>query len=178
MKDPQTVEAWQFRLTTVDFRERQQAERIAETIAMAEGRLPFPVKKSTEEAAELMKALMGFGTVVSNVNLPNRGQMPQLPLGTIVETNCVFSNDQLCPVTAKPLPSGAATLVNWNVSNIDTCHEGIKQRDLGKIFQAFVQQPLCTGLDLETAKELFARMCRNTRAYLDPYYDLDAYFAK
>lgn len=178
LKDPQTVEDWQFRLTTVDFRERQQAERIAETIAMAEGRLPFPVKKSTEEAAELMKALMGFGTVVSNVNLPNRGQMPQLPMGTIVETNCVFSNDQLCPVTAKPLLSGAATLVNWNASNIDTCYEGIKQRDLGKIFQSFVQQPLCTSLDLETAKELFAQMCRNTRAYLDPYYDLDAYFAK
>ena len=99
-------------------------------------------------------------------------------MGTIVETNCVFSNDQLCPVTATPLLSGAATLVNWNASNIDTCYEGIKQRDLGKIFQSFVQQPLCTSLDLETAKELFTRMCRNTRAYLDPYYDLDAYFAK
>ena len=178
LKDPATVEDWQFRLTTVDFREQQQAERVAETIAMAEGRIPFPVKKSTEEAAELMKALMGFSTVVSNVNLPNRGQMSQLPLDTIVETNCVFSNDQLCPVTAKPLPSGAATLVNWNASNIDTCYEGIKQRDLDKIFQSFVQQPLCTGLGLVEAKELFVQMCRNTRAYLDPHYDLDAYFAK
>lgn len=176
LKDPATVKDWQFGLTTVDFREKQQAERIEESIAMAAGILPFPVKKSTEEAVELMKALMGFGTVVSNVNLPNRGQMSQLPLGTIVETNCVFSNDQLCPVTAKPLPSGAAALVNWNAANIDTCYEGIKERDLSKIFQSFIQQPLCTGLGIEEAKTLFCQMCCNTRAYLDPYYDLDSYF--
>lgn len=170
LKDPQTVEDWQFRLTTVDFREQQQAERIAETIAMADGRIPFPVKKSTEEAAELMKALMGFGTVVSNVNLPNKGQMQQLPLGSIVETNCVFSNDQLRPVTAKALPSGAAALVSWNCANIDTCYEGIRERDLEKIFQSFLHQPLCTGLSISDARALFTQMCRNTSEYLIPYY--------
>ena len=47
-------------------------------------------KKSDEEAVELLKALLGFGTVVSNVNIPNMGQMPQMPLGSIVETNCIF----------------------------------------------------------------------------------------
>ena len=173
LKDPRTVKDWQFGLTTVDFREKQQAERIAETIEMAEGRIPFPVKKSSEEAADLMKALMGFETVVSNVNLPNRGQMQQLPLGTIVETNCVFSNDQLRPVTAKPLPAGAATLVSWNASNIDLCYEGIRERNMDKIFQSFLHQPLCTGLSLSEAQTLFRQMCRNTRTYLDPYFHID-----
>jgi alpha-galactosidase len=32
LKDPKTVEQWQFGLTTVDFREEQQAQRVAETI--------------------------------------------------------------------------------------------------------------------------------------------------
>ena len=172
LKDPRTVTDWQFGLTTVDFREKQQAERIAETIEMAEGRIPFPVKKSSEEAAELMKALMGFETVVSNVNLPNRGQMPQLPLGTIVETNCVFSNDQLRPVTARPLPAGAATLVSWNAANIDLCYEGIRERNMDKIFQSFLHQPLCTGLTLADAQTLFRQMCQNTRTCLDPYFHI------
>ncbi len=172
LKDPKTVEDWQFRLTTVDFREAQQEARVQETIAMADGRIPFPVKHSTEEAAELMKALMGFGTVVSNVNLPNRGQMQQLPLGSIVETNCVFSNDQLKPVLSNLLPSGAAGLVAWNCSNIDTCYEGIRQRDLNKIFQSFVSQPLCARLTLEESAALFRQMCSNTREYLEPFYPL------
>ncbi len=176
LKEPQTVKDWQFGLTTVDFRENQQAERIAETIEMAEGRKPFVVERSTEEAADLMKALMGFGTIVSNVNLPNMGQMSQLPLGSIVETNCVFSNDQVRPVVSHPLPTAAANLVERNCLNIDATYEGIKERDLGKLFQVFLNQPLCGTLTPEDAKDLFKEMCLNTREYLDPYFDLDGYF--
>ena len=176
LRDPETVRDWQFGLTTVDFREQQQAERIAETIELAEGRKAFAVERSSEEAADLMKALMGFGTVVSNVNLPNRGQMQQLPLGSIVETNCVFSSDQLCPVTAKPLPAGAAALVSQNCANIDTCYAGIRDRDLNVIFQAFLHQPLCSRLSPAEALELFREMCYNTQAYLDPHFNLDGFF--
>ena len=177
LKDPQTVKDWQFNLTTVDFREEQQAQRVAETIEMAEGRKPFPVVRSGEEAVEMMKALMGFGTVVSNVNMPNLGQMPQMPLGSIVETNCVFSNDQVKPVVSRPLPTAVANLVHRNCLNIDTTYEGIKHRDLGKIYAAFADQPLCGHLSMEESFELFRQMCYNTREYLDPYYDLDAYFS-
>ena len=172
LKDPQTVRDWKHGLTTVDFREAQQAQRVAETIEMAEGRLPFPLKPSGEEAVELMKAILGFGTVVSNVNLPNRGQMPQLPLGTIVETNCVFSNDQVCPVVSKPLPEAVANLVSRGARNIDTTYQGIQNRDLDAIFAAFVNEPLCAGLTLADARTLFTEMCENTREYLDPWYDL------
>ena len=140
------------------------------------GSKPFPLEGSSEEAVDLMKALMGMKTVVSNVNLPNRGQMPQMPLGSIVETNCVFSNDQVNPVTAKPLPSAAANLVHRCCLNVDTTYEGIKERDLSKLFAAFANQPLCSSLTMEQCEELFRQMCYNTREYLDPYFDLDAYF--
>lgn len=173
LRDPQTVKEWQFGLTTVDFREKEQAERVAESIEMAEGRKEFAVVKSTEEAVDLMKALMGFQTVVSNVNMPNLGQMPQMPLGSIVETNCVFSNDQVKPVMAKPLPIAAANLVYRNCVNIDTTYEGIKERDLGKIYAAFANQPLCGTLTMEQSEALFREMCQNTRAYLEAYFDLE-----
>ena len=172
LKDPVTVKDWQFNLTTVDFREKQREELIAETIKMANGEKEFVIGKSAEEAVELMKAILGFKTIVSNVNLPNRGQMSQLPLGSIVETNCVFSNDQVKPVVSNPLPEGAVELVRRNCANIDATYEGIKERNLQKIFEAFINQPLCDGLDRADAKALFTEMCLNTRAYLDEYYDL------
>lgn len=176
LKDPETVKEWKFNLTTVDYREADQAKKIADTIEMAEGRKEFEVKKSDEEAVELMKALLGEKTVVSNVNMPNRGQMPQMPLGSIVETNCVFSNDMVSPVVSKPLPTGASNLVYRCCVNIDNTYEGIKERDLDKIYQAFVNQPLCNCLTMHESKELFKEMCLNTREYLDPYFDLDGYF--
>ena len=177
LKDPQTVKDWAFNLTTVDYREKEQTQKIADTIEMAEGRKEFPVEQSDEEAVQLLKALLGFGTVVSNVNMPNRGQMPQMPIGSIVETNCVFSNDCVSPVVSRPLPTGAQNLVYRCCVNIDNTYEGIKERNLDKIFQAFINQPLCNCLTMEQAKDLFQEMCRNTRAYLDPYFDLDGYFA-
>jgi len=176
LKDPETVKEWQFNLTTVDFREKDQEQKIADTIEMAEGRKEFPVKKSGEEAVAMLKALLGFGTVVTNVNMPNLGQMPQMPLYSIVETNCVFSNDMVSPVMSKPLPTGVKNLVYRCCINIDTTYEGIKERNLEKIFQAFVNQPLCNCLTMEQAKELFREMCFATRKYLDPYFNLESYF--
>lgn len=176
LRDPKTVEDWKFGLTTVDFREAQRAQLIEETIAYANGTKPFPLNGSTEEAVDLMKALLGFKTIVSNVNLPNRGQMQQLPLGSIVETNCVFSNGQVKPVVSNPLPTAAANLVYQNCVNIDTVYEGIKARDLSVIFSAFVNQPLCSSLTMEQCAAFFREMCENTRDYLEPHFDLEHFF--
>lgn len=176
LKDPQTVKDWAFNLTTVDFRERQQAERVAETIEMAEGRKPFPVVKSAEEAVDLIKAIMGFGRIVSNVNLPNSGQMPQMPRGAVVETNCVFADNSVKPVVSDELPPAVLALVMRNYLNIQTCCEGIRRRDLDEVFASFVNQPLCSRLTVAEARSLFKEMCFNTRQYLDDYFDLEKYF--
>lgn len=176
LKDPETVKTWQFGLTTVDYREEMQAKLVAETIEMAEGKKPFPVVKSAEIAVDLMRALMGFGTIVSNVNLPNQGQMPQMPLGSVVETNCVFSNDQVKPIVSKPLPTAVANLVYRCCVNIDTTYEGIKERDLQKLYAAFANQPLCGGLTMDQSMALFQEMCYNTREYLDEFFPLDRFF--
>lgn len=178
LADKETVDKWKFALTTVDFRIKQMNERIEESIALAEGKQPVEVKKSNEEAVELMKALLGFETRVSNVNMPNRGQMPDMPLGAIVETNAVFSNNQVNPVTAAPLPTAAKNLVLRGLYNIEDCYEGIKNRDFTQIFTSFVNQPLCATLSKEDAVELFKEMVLNTRAYLDAYYDVDGELKK
>ena len=172
LKNPATVKAWAFNLTSVDWRENDQKARIAETVEMSEGKKPFPVVKSDEIAVDLMKAIMGFSTIISNVNMPNRGQAPQLPLGSIVETNCVFSNGQVKPVLSNPLPLTAANLVLKNCLNIDALYEGIKERNLKKIYTVFANQPLLSSLTAEESGKLFKEMCVNTREYLDPYFDL------
>lgn len=178
LKDPQTVKKWKFGLTTVDFREARQNEQIEETILLSSGKKKFCLKRSDEEGVELIKALLGFKTVVTNVNMPNVGQMPQLPKGAVVETNCVFSNDQAKPVTAKPLPIAVLNHVSRNLLNEELTYEGIKERDLNKIFLAFINQPLMGTVSYEDGETLFEKMCRNTEKYLTPYFDLDGYFKR
>lgn len=176
LKDPETVKDWKFGLTTVEFREVRQKAQIEESILLSEGKKKFELKKSDEEGVKIMKALMGFETLVTNVNMPNRGQMPQMPHGSIVETNCVFSNGQAKPVTASPLPTAVLNHIYQNCLNIDLTYEGIKERDLNKIYLAFINQPLLSALSYKDSKTLFEKMCYATKEYLDGYFDLEGYF--
>ena len=51
-----------------------------------------------------MRSLLGLRDLVSNVNIPNYGQIPNLPLGAVVETNAHFCADSVKPVFAGALP--------------------------------------------------------------------------
>jgi len=175
---PQEVKEWQFSLTPVSFRITQMKERIQESIELAEGRKPIVLKKSAEEAVDLIKAILGFGSVTSNVNLPNNEQMPGYPIGSIVETNCVFSLDSVKPIQANALPPAVHNLVLRNCLNIDELYEGIKARSLDRVFAAFVDQPLCSVLSLKDARTLFVEMMINTRNYLDDFFDLENWINK
>ena len=158
LKDRETVKKWHFGLTTVDWRIANQDRLIRESVEMAEGRREVPLAPSGEALVDMLRGIMGLKTVITNVNLPNSGQMPGLPEGSIVETNCIFTNGFVDPIVSKPLPAGALALVRRNSDNIDLLSEGIAERDEKKIFAAFINQPLCAGLEFDEAIQLFNKM--------------------
>lgn len=174
MKDKEDAKRWLYHLTTVDYRKEDRIHKINQSRRIADGEEAIEVTKSDEEVVELMKALLGLiPPKVSNANTRNVGQMADLPLGSVVETNCVFSRDSVKPVAAKPLPKNVNALVLRNALNIENTYYGIKHRDFSELFEAFVNQPLCSGLTLSDAKELFTRMVHATEEYLKEYYPLD-----
>ncbi len=158
LKDRETVKKWHFGLTTVDWRIANQEKQIRESIEMAQGRMDVPLAPSGEALVTMLRGIMGLETVITNVNLPNRGQMPGMPLGSIVETNCIFTNGFVDPIVSRPLPAGALALVRRNCDNIDLLSDGIALRDEDKIFAAFINQPLCAGLGPDEARQLFETM--------------------
>ncbi len=172
--DRSDPEKWLYHLTTVDYRKRDRLNKISQSKRIADGGEKIEVKKSDEEVVELIKALLGMiPPKVSNANVVNVGQMPGLPLGSIVETNCVFSVSGVKPIAAKPLPEAVNALVLRNALNIENTYYGIKRRDFREIFEAFVNQPLCSGLSVDKARELFRRMVTATSGYLEEYYDME-----
>ncbi len=171
IKDKQDAEKWLYHLTTVAYRKQDRINKINQSHRIADGEEPIAVKHSDEEIVELIKALLGvIPPMVSNANTVNVGQMADMPPGSVVETNCVFSRDSVKPIVAKPLPETVSALVLRNAQNIENTYYGIKNRDLNQIFEAFVNQPLCAGLALDDARELFADMISATKGYLEPYF--------
>ncbi len=173
LKDAKTINKYGFALTSVDLRIKLQQEQINDTILKAEGKKEVEVKKSQEEVVDLIEAILGFKEIISNVNYKNIGQIQSFPLDSIVETNCVFKCDMVLPITSSKLPLEVNNLVLRNLYNIETCYQGIKERNLKKIFTSFINQPLCSSLPIDKCKELFKNMILSTKEYLQEYYDLN-----
>jgi alpha-galactosidase/6-phospho-beta-glucosidase family protein len=106
-----------------------------------EGRIEFDLHASQEEAIRQIKALVGLGDFVTNVNTPNIGQISNLPLEVVVETNARFSLDQVQPLAAGSLPSGVQALVSRHVTNQEMIIEAAFTRNRDKAFQAVFNDP-------------------------------------
>ena len=158
LSGPEAAEKWLYHLTTVDYRKEDQRKKIAESEAIAAGLLPAQPKRSSEELIELMKAILGFGPVISNANTVNSGQMRDLPLGTVVEVNHVFDNDSVRPIVANPLPAPVVDLIRPCVESLEECYAGIKARDMDRVFEAFMAQPMLAGLSRAEGDKLFSEM--------------------
>ena len=143
-------------------------KRLARSERLISGEEEVAINNTGEEGVEQMRALLGLSELVTNVNIPNRGQIPNLPIGAIVETNAVFRADSVTPVFAGAIPEEIYPLISRVCGEQELVFAGIAERNVEKIFNAFANDPLVT-CGIEKARELFDEMCRNTKDYLTMY---------
>jgi alpha-galactosidase len=170
LKDPETVRKWKFSLTPVSWRVKHREELIQKGKRLAKGEEQVELKASGEEGIRQIKALVGLEEFVTNVNLPNQGQMQGIPIGAVVETNALFSRDSIRPVMAGKLPDDVQNLVMRHVLNQETALKAALTKDKSLAFRAFINDPLI-NIPVKEAEELFNQMLENTKEYL-PGWDI------
>ena len=157
-----------FGLTPVSWRKADLLERKEKSRAIIAGERPVDREPSGEEGILLMKALCGLCRVISNVNLPNEGQAPDLPPGAVVETNAVFSGNSVRPVMAGPMPEEIRKLVLPHVENHERILEAAFTFYRELVTEAFLRDPntaaKCT--DRKKLRQLADDMIAGTAAYL------------
>ena len=157
-----------FNLTPVSYRKQDLKDRLAKSDAYYNGDAKVRVADTGEEGVMMMEALLGFGDMVTNVNLPNVGQISNLPLGAVVETNATFTAGGVTPVMAGDLPMSIYALVARIVGEQEMILEAALTRNLELAFEAFANDPLVT-INRDDAKILFDQMIENTKSYLTMY---------
>ena len=157
-----------FGLTTVAWRKKDLEERIKRQEETAAGK-KFELYECGEESVRQIRALLGIEPFVTNVNTPNRGQCPDLPLGAVVETDAFFSSDSVRPLYAGKLPMPVNALVRRIAENQESVVTAALNGDYELAFEAFVNDPNCE-ITIDNARKLFDEMLFNTKKYL-PYYD-------
>jgi alpha-galactosidase len=170
LKDPETVHKWMFGLTTVDYRIQDLHKRLARSKRLVSGEEKIELKPSGEEGILLIKALLGLQDKVSNVNIPNRGQVSNLPLGAVVETNALFRRDEIAPVLSGNLPVNIQSLVMKHVLDQEATVKAGLTKDKEFALQVFLDDPL-VGLSESDGRILFNSMLKNTAKYL-PGWDI------
>lgn len=170
LKDPATVASWKFGLTTVAYRKEDLARRLEKSRRLRTGEEVFTITKTGEEGVAMIRALLGLNVMVTNVNLPNRGQISNLPLGTVVETNATFRADTVTPVLAGEIPTAIYPLIRRIADEMNENVTACLSRDLGKCYAAFAKNHGTKGLSDEQKRALFDEMVENTKRYLTEYH--------
>ena len=163
---PETAHAWKFDLTRVDWRVQDLADRMRRSDDLISGQEEIDLQPSGEEGHLLVKALLGLGDIVSNVNIPNRGQIPDLPLGAVVETNALFGFDRIQPVFAGPTPAGILPLISRHVHIHEDTLKSALTCDRKLAFNTFMSDPQLSGITPEDGRKLFDDMLENQKKYL------------
>ena len=168
LASPEQTRSWGFGLTPVSWRWEDLAARQEKSRKLLSGELEVTLNRTGEEGVNQMRALLGLCTLVTNVNIPNCGQIPNLPLGAVVETNAVFRDGTLTPVFAGAIPMAIYGQITRAVTEQELVVEAAMERNLEKAYAAFRNDPLVTIPD-EQAKALFDEMVQNTASYLTMY---------
>lgn len=168
LKDPDTVRSWKFGLTTVQWRIEDMKRRFERSAKLIQGEEKPNLTQSGEEGVLLIKALLGMERVISNVNMPNRGQIANLPMDAVVETNAVFSRDSIKPVIVGSIPENILELTLPHVINHDLILKAAIDCRIDFVEQAFSKDPLVKGrgCSIKEVKSLVKTMIRNTLQYL------------
>ena len=96
------------------------------------------------------------------------GQISNLPLGAIVETNAILRSGTMHPVFAGEIPQSVYPMVARICGEQEALSQAMAERNVEKIFVAFANDPLVT-CGMEKAREMFNEMCENTKEYLTSY---------
>ena len=165
-RNPETVASWKFTLTPVSWRIEDLQHRLQRSDDLISGKEEIDLTPSGEEGHLLLKAVLGLGDLVSNVNVPNRGQIPNLPLGAVVETNALFGRDRIEPIYAGPLPGNLLPLIARHIYNQENTLKTALNCDRKLGYTTFMNDPQLASVEPEEGKKLFDDMLENQRKWL------------
>lgn len=162
LKNPETVELWKFHLTPVEFRVNDYRSKIKKNQELMNGQIDVTIEPSGEEGVDILLALLGIEEMITNVNLPNKGQIPNLRKGAIVETNAMIRRNEVQPIMNIDLPLDIANMVQRHIFNQEAVLQGVLTNTPSLVKNAFVNDPLTAVIPWEDAEQLFEEMTKKT----------------
>jgi len=153
--------------TTVAHRSEMYALQAEQVQAWLGGEDKVPLRPSPEQVGPLVAALAGGRPERVIVNIPNRGQVPNLPQGAVIECFARVDQSGVHPEFPGPLPPFPAAVCNWHLSIMELTLEAAIRGDRGLALEALRMEP--TVRDWEAAEPMLNELLEANAAWLPQF---------
>jgi alpha-galactosidase len=104
-----------------------------------------------EQVTEIIAAIRGDAGTIFSANLPNRGQIPNLPYDAVVESPAVAEANGLRPIAQPPLPAGIAGTLATRFQWVETTVEAALEGSRAKVVQALLLDGAVSSITMAEA---------------------------
>jgi alpha-galactosidase/6-phospho-beta-glucosidase family protein len=158
--------SWGVELTTIETREAHQHEYIENVDGMLSGDRQVPTWSSDELVAPVIDSLVTGTHRELPLNLPNKGQCPDLPEDAVVEAICVVDGDGMRGRDTPHLPGPVAELLRRQVATQELTVEAAVNADRSLATAAFELDPLAGRGDLRSTEKMVDELLAGTAEWL------------
>ena len=123
----------------------------------------------SEGALEMIENIAGAGSHYHlAANLPNVGQIANLPLGASVETPVQVNGAGIHPVHVGALPEPIAELCRREITVAQLCVDSVVEGNREKALQCLLLDPVIT--DIDTARKILDDYLTSYKEYLPQFW--------
>ncbi|TNF07088.1 MAG: alpha-glucosidase/alpha-galactosidase [Bacillota bacterium] len=167
--DKDSIAKWKFFLTPVSFRKEMKEKGNQSAINIIHGKEKIELTPTDEEGVTQLRALLGIQPLMTNVNIPNQGQIPNLPLGHVVETNAFFRFNDIRPIFAGPMSGYSLEITKIHIDIHRMLLESFDKRDLSIAKKALKLDPLSSHVSDFLLDDMFDEIIKKIRPFLHHY---------
>ncbi len=166
-KDTGYGKAFGIRLTTIRDRYKWIANARKNVLKMIDHPDKIDMKPSREAMSSLIVSLTTGKPLVEVVNLPNIGQIDNLPRGVVVETMGTIGTDNVTPHTVGALPDDMAVLLNHHAIRFNMVIDAAVNGDRRLAQEAMASDPLVR--EWNTAGKMLDQLLKANKKYLPQF---------
>jgi alpha-galactosidase len=132
------------------------------------GQEQIRLQQGRDVVLQFILASSGKGAQIIILNLPNEGQIPNLPTGAIVDTRCCVNSGGVEPLGTGPLPPVLKSIVEPHLIRQEMTIDAALSGDRQMALAALATDPLVQ--DLTTARQMMEELLTGNRKYLPAFF--------
>jgi alpha-galactosidase len=159
-------------LTTIEDRQSRWTPAWKRNVAdIASGRKPISTTVSLESTSKVIAALAGITEWKDVLNLPNQGQVAELPRDAVVETMGFITRNAAYGLPTGPVPPAILTQLQRHVTNQEMTVEAALEGDRSLLLQALLNDPMCGSIrDFRQMRQMMEELLTANRKWLPNFF--------